>query len=136
MFFVSCLLGCAGLAGCFDADWEWGEKIYSKCKAKGLTTKGLCSRLQDVVEGTFERAGDMINTAFGAGNRDGNIILNEPQNIESGDKILEEFLTWAIQNSPVTEEQCITQFGMLFMPWYKDLFNQAIQIGKFNNELK
>jgi len=44
--------------------------------------KELVVQLQDVVEGTFAKAGDMVNEAFTASNWDANKILKKPSTYE------------------------------------------------------
>jgi len=50
--------------------------------------------------------------------------------MKSGHEMLEKFLDWAITNWPKTEQECISEFGMLFMPWYKEVLEYAVNAGK------
>lgn len=62
-----------------DLGWEIGERSYKRCRLKGKAVpKGSCSRIQDVVERSFDTMAVNLANAWNMSTRDADANARSP----------------------------------------------------------
>jgi len=102
--------------------WEYGERTYKRCRHRGSAVpKGMCSRLQDVIEHSFDTMAVNLADIFNMSTRDADGFGRSVDFQKNMDNIVDEIIEKIISKKTESEREISNDFSMKFFKWYTNV---------------
>jgi len=124
------LASIGNVTGIFDLGWRFGEAAFSKCKQKETTElKGMCAKLQEIVEDAFDEQGGALQNAFGNQHSMAEKITEEPPFSTMGDKMIDGIIKWMMDGKVRDYEKLKGEFIQRFFKWFAEVLKEVDRPG-------